>query len=259
MSEGAREAACLGSVELVSAPFEILQQVLDLGGVPLRAWALAWARVAPALVLVPAFGLLALPAATRAALGLALGLGVAPALVPTANSSGPFALAIVTEALRGLPVALSAATALWIATMAGGAIDDLRGAREEAHLPNVESGATPVGAVFAMLAAMAFLHGGGAARVARALIAPESDLLGPLGRSVASLTHGVEIAVAVAAPIAVVAIVVEVALALIARAASPAYLLPVFAPLKAVLVLGAALVLLDRVLELLTLLAARAP
>jgi type III secretory pathway component EscT len=84
-------------------------------------------------------------------------------------------------------------------------------------------------------------------------------VLGPLGRSVASLTHGIEIAVAVAAPIAVVAIVVEVGLALIARAANPAYLLPVFAPLKAVLVLGATLLLLDRMLELLVLVAARVP
>lgn len=239
--------------------FETLQELLDLGGVPLRAWVLAWARVAPALVLVPAFGLLALPAPTRVALGLALGLGVAPALIPTVSDAGSLALAVMTEALRGLPVALTAATALWVATMAGGAIDDFRGARDSAHLPNVEPNATPLGAVFAMLAAIAFLQGGGAARVAGALVAPERGVLGPLGRSVASLTHGIEIAVAVAAPIAVVAIVVEVGLALIARAANPAYLLPVFAPLKAVVVLGATLLLLDRMLELLVLVAARVP
>ena len=48
----------------------------------LSAIGLAWARFAPALAIVPAFGLRALPVPARAILGIALAAGIHPALVP---------------------------------------------------------------------------------------------------------------------------------------------------------------------------------
>ena len=45
---------------------ESVAQLLGAEGVDLGAWGLAWARVAPAVGIVPAFGLRALPAPVRA-------------------------------------------------------------------------------------------------------------------------------------------------------------------------------------------------
>jgi type III secretory pathway component EscT len=155
------------------------------------------------------------------------------------------------EVARGLPVALTAAITLWAATMAGGLVDDLRGGREQASLPTVERGATPLGALMAMLVAIVFLETGGPARVARALSNPNLELHGPLLRAAANLVSGIELAIAVAAPVVVAAIVVEVASSLVARSANPAHLVPVFAPLRAIAILGVTALVLDRMVELL--------
>jgi flagellar biosynthesis protein FliR len=224
----------------------------------LASWALAWARVLPTILLVPAFGLGALALPLRLSVGLVLAASVAPALRPVAAAPGSWPLLLLEEALRGLPVALAAATALWAATMAGGLIDNLRGTREPAALPNVESGATPTGVLLSMLAAIAFLETGGAARVAAALVEPAALTIPPLARAAFDLASGIELAVAVAAPLLVVAIVAEVALGLLLRASGPDLLASVAAPLRSLLILGAAALLLDRMLELLVLASRRA-
>jgi type III secretory pathway component EscT len=238
---------------------ETLLDAFDRAGWDLAAWALAWARFAPALALVPAFGLRALPAPVRIALGLALALTISPALEPIAAAPRPFALSLITEVGKGLPVALSAATLLWVATMTGGLIDDLRGAREPALMPSVEPGSTPVGALFAMLAAILFLESGGPARVAAALAVPELSYAAPLTRAATNLAASVELAIAIAAPVVAAAIVVELASALIARAASPAFIQPLLAPLRSLVLLGVVAVALDRMLEFLALGLARGP
>src|SRR4051812_24255000 len=100
----------------------LLQAVADAfeaGGIDLAAWALAWARVAPVVTLVPALGLRSLPPAVRAAAALVLSAVIVPALHPLAHGAAPFPLLVVTEVARGLPVALSAAIPLWAATMVG--------------------------------------------------------------------------------------------------------------------------------------------
>lgn len=238
---------------------ETLLTAFDRAGWDLGAWALAWARFAPALALVPAFGLRALPAAVRVALGLALALTIAPALEPVAAEARPFALALIIEFGKGLPVALSAATLLWVATMAGGAIDDLRGAREPGLIPSVEQGSTALGAMFAMLTAIAFLESGGPARVAAALLHSELAYATPLARAANNLAASIELAIAIAAPVVAAAIVVELATALIARAASPAFIQPLIAPLRSLVLLAVAAIALDRMLELLALGVARVP
>lgn len=229
---------------------QIVAELAGLTALELIDLLRSWARVAPVVLLVPAFGLRAVPAPTRVALGLALAVAATPVALTTA-SSAPLAVQLTMEVLRGLPVALTAATALWVASMAGGLIDNLRGAQERVALPNVESGSTPVGALLSMLVALAFLKSGGPARVVAAV--SES---GPVDRALAAqiattLARGVELAVAVAAPLLAVSIVIEVASALFARAASPAFVQPLLAPLRSFVVLAVIAVLLERIAELL--------
>jgi type III secretory pathway component EscT len=239
-------------------PAQILQPALMTLGVDLRGWALAWARVTPALTLVPAFGLNALPAPTRAALGLALAVAIAPSLAP-AQLSAPFAVALLFEAARGLPVALAAAGALWAAGMAGGLTDNLRGARETQALPVVDEETSPLGALLSLLVALLFLESGGAARVAAALSSNLGASHGLLWQIALGLTHAIEIALAVAAPVVAVSIVAEVANALIARAATPAHITALLAPLRSILILVAFALLFERMTVLLAEVAARAP
>jgi flagellar biosynthesis protein FliR len=232
---------------------ETLVGVLEGAGIDLRAWGLAWARVAPSVLLIPAFGLRALPTPARIALGLSLAAGIAPALGPAAAQGRPWLVLFVVELARGLPVALTASTALWAASMAGGLVDDLRGARESSGLPNVDPGSGPTGALLAMLVAIAFLESGGPARVASVLADPALGFSDPLARAAANLSGGIELAVAVAAPVVAASIVIGVASSLIVRAASPAYVEPLLAPLRSLVVLAVAALVLDRMLELLAL------
>jgi flagellar biosynthetic protein FliR len=238
-------------------PAQILQPALAALGADMRGWALAWARVAPALALVPAFGLNALPAQTRAALALALAVSIAPSLHP-AQLSAPFAVALVLEAARGLPVALAASGALWAAGMAGGLADNIRGARETQALPIVDEGVSPLGALLSLLVSLLFLESGGAARVAGALASPPTFSHGTLWQIALGLTHSVELALAVAAPVVAVSIVVELANALIARAATPAHIAALLAPLRSVVILVAFALLFERMTTLLAQVAARA-
>ena len=232
---------------------QFLTLLLGLDTLELSRWALAWARLTPLVVIVPAFGLRAVPGPMRVALALSLALAVAPTLRP-ALAAGPWAVRVAAEFARGLPVAITAAVALWIAVMAGGLIDNLRGSQEASSLPNVEPDTTPTGALLTLLVAIAFLQGGGAAQAAAAVARAESVSMGGLLNLVATLASGVGIAVAVATPLVMVAIVVEVANALLARAASPAFLMPTLAPLRTLAVLGATALVLDRIVEYLVLL-----
>ena len=239
-------------------PSQILQPLLASLGGDLRGWALAWARVTPAVTLVPAFGLNALPAQTRAVLSLALAASLVPSLQPV-HHSAPLGVALLLEAAAGVPVAFAASGALWAAGMAGGLTDNLRGAREAQALPIVDDGSSPLGALLSMVVALVFLEGGGAARVAAAL--SESVALSPsiLWRVAFGLTRSVELALAVAAPIAAVSIVVESANALIARSAAPAYIAALLAPLRSIAILVAFALLFERMAGLLSAVAAHAP
>ena len=239
-------------------PAQILEPLLATLGVDLRGWALAWARVTPALTLLPAFGLNALPAQTRAALGLALAVSIAPALQP-AQLSAPFAVALLLEVVRGLPVALAAAGALWAAGMAGGLTDNIRGARETQALPIVDEETSPLGALLSLLVALVFLEGGGAARVTAALASNPAVSHGALWQVALGLTHAVELALAVAAPVVAVSIVLELANALIARSATPAHVVALLAPLRSILILITFALLFERMATLLASVAAHQP
>jgi flagellar biosynthetic protein FliR len=215
-------------------------------GVDLAALGLAWARVMPAVTIVPAFGLRALPTPARAVMGLAFAASVFPALAPVAAATTqPWALMALVEIARGLPVAIAAAVPLWAATMAGGVADALRGSRETPQVPVVEGSATPLGIPLSLLASAIFLSTGGPARVAMALV--QHPLAAhPLEAAASDIVAGIALAVALGGPLLAAAVVIEVAGALIARAASPAQVHALLAPLRALGTLAVMAVVLER-------------
>lgn len=238
---------------------EVLGAVFAQAGVDPRAWALGFARATPAVALIPAFGLSAVPAPSRLVLGLALGSCIAPALSESVSMTGPLLVALAREALLGLPVALLAALSIYVAAMAGGLVDDLRGAREGVTLPTFPDALPPVSLSFSLLASVAFLETGGAARVAAALASPL--LAAPFSWSMVAraFAGAVELAFALAAPLVVSCVLLEAAGALIARAATPAFIGPVLAPLKSLALLGVLALVLDRIAELLVVMNAALP
>jgi flagellar biosynthetic protein FliR len=243
----------------VTAPglLDSIARLLAADGVDLAAWGLAWARVAPTVAIVPAFGLRALPAPVRAAVGLMLALVIAPALRTTAHSGGPFAVLVLVELARGLPVAIAAAVPLWAATMTGGVADALRGAQDQVTVPTVEGRASGLGVLFSLVAAVLFFSAGGPARIAGSLAVPSLDVAGPLARAAADLSAGIGVAVAIAAPLLAASIVVELAFALIARAATPAQVHAMLAPVRSVVVLLFAALAFDRMAGLIGVMVAR--
>src|SRR5262245_57801196 len=77
------------------------------------AWGVAWARVLPTALLVPAFGLAILPVALRLAIGFVLALSIAPLLhAPVLAPQAAWPLVLASEFARGLPVAAAASVSL---------------------------------------------------------------------------------------------------------------------------------------------------
>jgi flagellar biosynthesis protein FliR len=215
-------------------------------GVDLAPLGLAWERAMPAVTLVPAFGLRALPAPARAVLGLALAACIFPALAPIdAGASSPWPVLVLGEVARGLPVAIAAAVPLWAATMAGGVADALRGAQEMPSAPTVEGPATPMGVAMSLLASAIFLATGGPARVLTAL-SERPPSAHPVLAAADDLVGGITLAIALGGPLLTAAVVIEIAGALIARAASPAQVHTLIAPLRALGTLAVMGIVLER-------------
>lgn len=219
---------------------------------PLSNLGRAWARVMPSVVLIPAFGLRALARPMRAAVAFWLCLALLP-LMGDAESPSHEAWPIVLarEVMRGMPIAISAALTLWGAMMAGGVVDALRASSHRVAHPILPGQPTLFGVLFGTLATVIFLRAGGAAHVVHALGAPVVEASTWL-RVARELALGIELAVAVAAPTIVAAVVIEVGLALVARAASPAQVLALVAPLRTVAVLGAAAIALQAMVAAVT-------
>ncbi len=202
--------------------------------------AIAWARFAPTIALVPAFAMRGYPAALRGVIGLALAVCILPAIRPLeVDPTLTQTLLLMAEsAMRGVPIAIATAVPLWAATMAGGIIDTFRGAPESSHFPFIDGDRNAaIGTLFTLLASSFFFASGAPSRVAAALIAP-TLAQGPLSVAVHDLTAGISLAVSLAAPLFAATMVIEVAAALIARAAAPAQLFALIAPLRAVAILA---------------------
>lgn len=239
---------------MVAVPSEsfivVIEQAFRERGVNLARVGLAWARASPAVMIVPAFGLKALPATARIVLAVALAAAIFPALPPVTREMGPYWVALLGEAIRGLPIALAAAIPLWAATMAGGVADTLRGSNETRSAPTLEGDATPMAIALSLLAGEMFLVSGGVSRVAAALAKPVM-MDHPMLVVADDLAGGIGIAVAIGAPLLAASIVIEVAGALIARAATPAQLHQLLAPLRALALLAVFAVALQRMSEVL--------
>lgn len=217
-------------------------------GWDLEGIGLAWARVSPTVVLVPAFGLKALPAPVRGTLSLVLALTIFPALVPLQgglDAALPWPVRLLAEVAIGLPPALAAAIPLWAATMAGGLADNLRGSQGEVQVPLIEGRTGPSGTLLGLLASTFFLLGGGPARVLTLLLHPPV-VAGLLATVAAKLTASIALALTLGAPILAASFVLELAFALVAKAASPAQLQALLAPVRGLAVMAVFALVFDR-------------
>ncbi|HKQ71731.1 MAG TPA: flagellar biosynthetic protein FliR [Polyangiaceae bacterium] len=226
---------------------ETIARLFEEHGIDLAAWGLAWARVAPLVAIVPAFGLRALSVPIRATTALLLAALILPALRPEVHGPLPGAVLVLLELARGTVVAVSAAVPLWAATMAGGVVDALRGSEELLTMPTVEGRAPLLGVLFSLLAATIFLGMGGPSHVVAALASVPFSLESAASRSASDIARGVGVAVSLAAPLLAASVIVEVAGALVVRAASPAHLQIVLAPIRSLALLALAAILLQRI------------
>jgi type III secretory pathway component EscT len=241
-------------IESMPGVTELVEAVERLYGADGRAFLVAWARALPLVTIVPAFGLAAVAVPIRVVLGASMAVAVAPQLRSVAAADTALPLLLVTEAARTLPLALATAALLWAAVMAGGVVDNLRGARETAELPLLDEPGPPFSALFGLLMAIAFLEAGGASRLAAALAEPRLTTTWAGGAE--RLSQAMGLAVALAAPLAIGSVLVELAAGLIARAASPAFVLSLLAPLRSLALLVLVWLSLDRIVELFVLLSA---
>ncbi len=143
--------------------------------------------------------------------------------------------------------------------MAGGLVDELRQSRELSRLPVVANDTSPTGALFALVAAIAFLETGGTSRVVSALSRDTPELHSLLTRVIHDLLSGLHIAIALAVPFLVASVLFELTAALVARAFNPASFQTIWAPLRTVFILAFLAVIFERVLSLIILIASRTP
>jgi type III secretory pathway component EscT len=222
---------------------------LSRWGLDPEAWLRGVARLIPTVLLVPAFGLRALPFPAQLLFAFILAASTLPQAAIHQPLQGPWLLALLGEVARGLPVAVSAAATIWAAAMAGNLLDELRGAQHPGEFPVVDSDSGPFGVLLSLAASVSFLELGGPARLAEALASDAA--VAPF--SVWSLVHGaitgIQLAVLITAPLLVLLLVIEVFHALVARVTSPGLWLPLLAPLRALSLLAIAALLLDRLVE----------
>jgi type III secretory pathway component EscT len=201
---------------------------------------------------VPAYRLRALPTPARGVLALALAAAIYPALLPVviAQRGTPWFVLALEQIVLGLPVALAAAVTLWAATMAGGLVDVLRGSPEGPGLAVVDGKPSSFGVLLSLFASVVFLATGGASRAASALASYELPAH-PLVAAAHDIVSGIGLAIALGGPLLAAAVVLEVAFALVARAAAPAQIHALLAPLRAMGLLAIVAIVLERLATLL--------
>lgn len=234
-----------------SAPdlLQLLLQELGRWGVDPESWLLAAARLLPATLLVPVFGLRALAFPARVLFAFILGASTLPLAASGQPLKGPWLMAVLGELARGLPLAISAAGTIWAAAMAGNLLDEVRGAHHPGEFPVVDSSSGPFGVLLSLAASISFLELGGPARLADSLAATGSVNASQVWQAARGAVAGIQLAVLIAAPLLVLVIVVEVFHALVARVTSPGLWLPLLAPLRALVFLTIVALLLDRLVE----------
>jgi flagellar biosynthesis protein FliR len=219
------------------------------------------ARLVPVIWLVTPLGGPRLPATVRVGFAALLALVAAPALVTAtggdalAGLSAPrFMLLMAREIAVGFCLGLVASAAFRAAEIAGRLGDTLRGANvAEILVPTADERASPLGALYLLLATVVFLQIGGVPRLVEALLASYRTLpiAGGLGEPAARRVALVVLAasakliasgLALAAPVVVALWLTDLALGLIARAAPSVPVYFVGLPLKGLLAIGVVLV-----------------
>jgi flagellar biosynthetic protein FliR len=226
----------------------------------LLAVGLGAARTVPVTWLVSPLGGARLPAMARVAFGFLLASLVAPTLRAAAvragldhAGSGLLVLVLARELLVGLGVGLVVSFAFRAAETAGRLVDVLRGASlGEVLVPTSDERASPLGALYALLATLVFLELGGVARLLEAMLAsydavplagaltPGTLRAGALVVVVAS-ARLLEVALALAAPVVVALWLTDLALGMIARIAPQVPVYFVGLPAKGLLAVGVVL------------------
>lgn len=218
------------------------------------------ARALPVTFLVGPLGGARLPAPARVALGLLLAGLASPALAQAAGradlgNAGALLVGLVLarEVLIGLGLGLITSFAFRAAETAGRLVDVLRGATlAEVFVPTSEERASPLGALYVLLASLVFLELGGVARTVEALLASYDaiPLVGPL--TAHSLRAGAQVvivasarllesALGLAAPAIVALWLADLALGLVARVVPQVPIYFVGLPLKGLLAVGVVL------------------
>jgi flagellar biosynthesis protein FliR len=227
-----------------------LTRVLQDAGVNAVGWVLAWARLTPSLLLVPALGLPGLPLPLRLAFAAVLGVVIAPTLAPAASAAAltqPSLAAVVSELGRGVPVAVGVAIGVWGATMAGNLLDELTGSSSGSRAPFDDAApGGPLGALLALLAAIAFFELGGPARMLTALASAPPLGIASVRALAVALARGIQLAVVLAGPLLALAPFLELLSGLTARAAFPAGQRAAFGSLRGLVCFAGAALLLDR-------------
>ncbi len=231
---------------------ELSRWIFLVTGFPLLDWLSGWAGVVPIVALVPAFLPQGVGAGPRAAVGLSLCVVLLPEVVPHGGVA-PGWSELVLRFFRGCTLAVSASIAMWTAQMVGALWDELRGARDSGKALLAQAPSGPLGTLVSLFVAMTFLHLGGASlllgRLAASPLPSRPVVLGV----VENLTAGVSVALALATPLLVTQVLLEVTLALLARAASPVSLSASLAAARAVVLLAVAGLLGERLLSVLAL------
>jgi len=227
---------------------QALARELALAGIEPLSWLLAWARLVPSLILIPAFGLQAFPLVMRFLFAFMLAAVVAPSLPPIDPGAQPWFVALASELARGAPVAVSVAISVWGASMAGNLIDELRGgpAAPRVLLASDEP-TSPLGTLLSLAATVAFFQLGGPARLAEALAAAEPLRQQDLRALALTLARGIQFSVALAGPLLALGPFLELLHTLVARITRPVPTNVVFGPARALALLAVAALLLDRV------------
>jgi flagellar biosynthesis protein FliR len=221
----------------------------------LAALGLAAARALPVTWLVAPLGGTRIPAPARVGFALLLAGLAAPSLraaAGTLEGASPLLLALLVarELALGAVLAFVVSLAFRAAEAAGWLADAARGARAaEVLLPSADEPASPLGALYALVACVVFLEIGGVGRLAEALArsyqaVPIGGLLtvGGVGRAagvvIAASARLFESALGLAAPVLVAVWLADLTLGMLARAvpALPVYFVGL--PLKGLLALG---------------------
>jgi type III secretory pathway component EscT len=181
---------------------------------------------------------------TRVAMGLALAAAVAPAIGPAVFAPHePWPVLVLAELVRGVPVAISAATSLFAAMVAGGVADTALGNRPgDSGIFDRRSG--PLAVLFGLFSAALFLELGGADRVAARLALVAESGRAPLSHAIVDLATGLDVGASVGAPVLVVALAFDVGRSIVARDLGAA-VAGFFAPLRTLAVLVALAVLFE--------------